>query len=69
MKSGHKKILLESQAPRFMIIKVRVEENGFARVFQNSHTASVEDLKAMIVLEKPFKDWEQVALRRIEAEE
>ncbi len=55
--------------PRFMIIKIRVEENGFKRVFQNSHTASVEDLKALMVLEKPFKNWEEVALRRIEAEE
>lgn len=55
--------------PRFMIIKVKVEESGFARVFQNSYTASEEDLKALMVLEKPFKDWEQVALRRIEADE
>lgn len=55
--------------PRFMIIKVRVEENGVARVFQNSHTASVEDLKAIMVLPQPFQDWEQVALKRIEAEE
>jgi len=42
---------LECQMPRFMIIKVKVDEGGQARVFQNSHNCTVEDLKAIMVLE------------------
>lgn len=69
VKEGETSKLLEAQMPRFMIIKVKVDEQGRARVFQNTHTASAEDLKAIMVCERPFKNWEQVALKRIEQEE
>jgi hypothetical protein len=60
---------VEAQMPKFNIIKITTDEGGFSRVSQNSHLASIADLKEMTRLGADFQNWEQVALRRIEEEE